>query len=250
MMLRIGLLCIFLVSSFSPKAAEILDFSAMVRGYVPLKDGQRLLLEDLILFPELLRPEDWNDAQFTVSPYKTGLYPASQDRYGNSIVRLELVKYGWLQRHLIQSGAAILSGYRPYEPEAYDQLKAAEADARNSRRGVWGRKEGLILQAAAIEGVQVNHAFHIVEGKVISAKVTTKGTFLNFGTDWKRDFSVLISPKNRGKFRKSGWKETELVNKWIRVRGQLRSYNGPFMEIQFPEQLEILEENQKAAGKS
>jgi len=66
-------------------------------------------------------------------------------------------------------------------------------------------------------------------------------TYINFGDDWKRDFTVAISSKYKVNFKGLDWKFLSLENKWIRIRGQLRTYNGPYMELYFPEQIEFLE---------
>jgi hypothetical protein len=63
---------------------------------------------------------------------------------------------------------------------------------------------------------------------------------LNFGPDYKTDFTVTIAPTEMRLFRREKIDPRELVGRTLRVRGWLGSYNGPEMELLTPSALETL----------
>jgi hypothetical protein len=64
--------------------------------------------------------------------------------------------------------------------------------------------------------------------------------FLNFGEDWREDFTVMIAPKRTDSFEDAGMDLLGLKGRWIRVRGWIESYNGPMIEATHPEQIEVM----------
>ena len=82
--------------------------------------------------------------------------------------------------------------------------------------------------------------FQIVEGVVKSADVRGGRAYLNFGADWRTDFTATISPADMKLFRASGIDPRRLAGKRVRVRGWIQSLNGPEIEIAEPEQIEVL----------
>ncbi|MEP3247083.1 MAG: OB-fold nucleic acid binding domain-containing protein [Sneathiella sp.] len=167
------------------------------------------------------------------------LYRVS-NRYGDKIGQIYTSSFGWLQEYWIRKGAAVWSGRGPYPPALRQTLLAAEQKARVNREGGWQHFK--VYAAENVADLEGRNGFQIVEGVVQAVRKTGSGTYLNFGLDWKTDFTASVSSRNRARFKKLDWKLSALENKWIRVRGIVRSYNGPFMEIVFPEQIEILEE--------
>ena len=75
------------------------------------------------------------------------------------------------------------------------------------------------------------------------AKVKAR-VYLNFGPDWRTDFTVTLQAKARRLFRKAGLEPLSLEGREIRVRGWLKKFNGPMIEATHPEQIEVL--NQEA----
>ncbi len=189
----------------------------------PGKGWEQVLEEKILLETENFPP-----------PYRVS------NRYGDKIGQIYTSSLGWLQEFWISKGAAVWSGRGPYPPGLKQILLAAEQRARVNREGGWKHFQVHAAENAGdIDGI---HGFQIVEGVVQAVRKTGSGTYLNFGLDWKTDFTASVSSQNRARFKKLDWKLSALENKWIRVRGIVRSYNGPFMEIVFPEQIEILKE--------
>jgi len=55
--------------------------------------------------------------------------------------------------------------------------------------------------------------------------------YLNFGDDYKSDFTATIPPDASSTFRRSKFDPLALEGKVIRVRGYLRDYNGPVIDL-------------------
>ena len=84
--------------------------------------------------------------------------------------------------------------------------------------------------------------FELVEGRVIDVAVVRKRVYLNFGADWRSDFTVTIAPRTRRLFEAEGIDPNAYEGRMLRVRGWVKSYNGPLIEATHPEQIEVLEE--------
>lgn len=161
------------------------------------------------------------------------------NRYGDLRGKIMMEPLGWMQKYWVEKGMAIVSGAGPSPKESHRQLLVAEEGARRSKRGVWKHKK--IILADDLRVLEARGGFQLVEGRVMEFKKIRGISYLNFGTDWKIDFTAAISSKNRANFKQTNWKFPDIVNKWVRVRGRVRSYNGPYMELIFPEQIEVLE---------
>ena len=82
--------------------------------------------------------------------------------------------------------------------------------------------------------------FQIVEGRVLKVAITRRRTYLNFGRDWKRDFTIVVEARFRRAFPERGKRLKKLEGKRVRVRGWLRWRNGPMLTATHPEQIEVL----------
>ncbi|MGN6515460.1 MAG: thermonuclease family protein, partial [Rhizomicrobium sp.] len=78
-----------------------------------------------------------------------------------------------------------------------------------------------------------------VEGRVESAAVKSRG-YLNFGDDWKNDFTATIAPDDMKAFRAAGIDLETYPGKIVRVRGVVEWHNGPEIEIASPSDIEVV----------
>jgi hypothetical protein len=85
-------------------------------------------------------------------------------------------------------------------------------------------------------------SFQIVEGRVVSAAIIKGRAYLNFGPNWRTDFTFSIAPRERRQFARSGIDLAALTGRRIRGRGWVTLRNGPMIELTHPAQLEILGE--------
>ena len=162
----------------------------------------------------------------------------STDRHGHLVAQVyDTTQNRWIQEEMLGSGMAMVYSLFPDGKAKLPDMLAKEREARTGKRGLWNHP---YFQIITPEGaVKHLNRFKLVEGRV--RQISDKGgrIFLNFGDDWKTDFSCLISRGDRRAFKQMDLKALE--GKVIRVRGWVYSYNGPMIDLKWPGQLEIIE---------
>jgi endonuclease YncB( thermonuclease family) len=157
-----------------------------------------------------------------------------KDRYG----RLKAQVFAgteWVQGALTRAGLMRAAAGENCAKE----LAAAEAEARTAHRGHWGDGNFAVLTLDELLGK--TGTFQIVEAPVQSVATKRSRAYLNFGDDWKTDFTVTVSPDDMKRFRAAHVNLRKLKGHRVRVRGWLQSYYGPEMEIAWPSAIEDLE---------
>ena len=76
---------------------------------------------------------------------------------------------------------------------------------------------------------------------MVTASVTRGRAFINFGADYRTDFTVTIEPEDMRTFRQAKFDVAALAGKRVRVRGWVEFYNGPEITIATPAAIEVLE---------
>lgn len=167
-------------------------------------------------------------------------YPGeTRDRYERAVAIVTLEDGTTLQRVLVSAGWARVYSW-PGETAGIEGLLALEAEAREAGRGLWAdpayriRTPDPNLLALDLDSVQ------IVEGRVISTAQVDGRTYLNFGFDYRSDFTVSIEAHDRRNFEAAGIDLLALEGAEVRVRGWVYAMNGPAITIDHPERLEIL----------
>jgi hypothetical protein len=74
---------------------------------------------------------------------------------------------------------------------------------------------------------------------VISVGERRERTYLNFGRDWSKDFSVTIPRRIWRVLKERGIDATTLQGREVRVRGIIEVRRGPTLELTVPETLEL-----------
>ena len=161
------------------------------------------------------------------------------DRHGRVLAHLHDSGGRWLQGELLRRGLARVYSFRDNRALVAEML-ALEGEARAAGRGIWGHPFYALRTADEAEAFV--GGFQLVVGRVLDAAVVRGRTYLNFGPDWRTDFTATIAPRDRRVFAAAGVDLTALEGRRVRVRGWLRSYNGPMIEVTHPEQIEVLEE--------
>ncbi len=159
------------------------------------------------------------------------------DRHGRLLAHLSDGAGQWIQGALLAAGMARVYTFADNRKRAAEML-ALEQDARTARRGIWDHRFYRVLDQAETS----DHAdsFQLVEGRVLDTALVRRRGYLNFGTDWRSDFTISISPRAMRRFKSAGPGLERYRNMRVRVRGWLKSYNGPMIEATHPEQIEIL----------
>ena len=144
----------------------------------------------------------------------------------------------WIEGQMAREGLAIVWP-SPSNPDLFDDLLKEETKARTEKHGLWG-ENGITIQTPETVKSHQN-SFQIIEGQVETTALTKKNLYLNFEPNWKEDFTIGVSPELQRAFAKKSVMLQSLKGRYIRVRGWVRNYNGPFIEIEQTGQLEILD---------
>ncbi|MEK9755356.1 MAG: thermonuclease family protein [Rhodospirillaceae bacterium] len=144
---------------------------------------------------------------------------ARMDRHGRHLAHLFLADGGWVQGRMLLDGMARVYTFADNRAFARAML-AREAEA------------GPLLCELG--------TFQLVEGKVLKADRVKGRIYLNFGANWRDDFTATLAPAVARMAKGAGLDAAGLDGRDVRVRGWLKSRNGPMIEITHPEQIEVL----------
>lgn len=198
---------------------------------VRLDDG-RIARLDGILAPAVVDPygreaqhylQSLLDAQPLTVPAD-----APVDPYNAPLIDQNLPDGRSLSRLMIEGGYARVY---PSLPGAA-ALLPAEDEARRANRGLWTHPFYKVTTPETADKI-LDH-YGIVEGKVLQTAQVKGKTYLNFGPDWKTDFTVEL---DRDTARQIDWKN--LGGKDIRVRGWIDWTFGPHILVTETAQLEL-----------
>jgi micrococcal nuclease len=158
------------------------------------------------------------------------------DRYGRLLAHLFREPDGlWVQGEMLSRGLARVYTFADNRALAHD-LFAHENEARQARRGIWALDYYAILTPENAGRALDQYA--LIEGRVVRAAEAHGSAYLNFGSDWKTDFTAVIRSAGLRVFAKEGIDVAAYQGRRIRVRGWVESWNGPMIEITHPEQIE------------
>jgi endonuclease YncB( thermonuclease family) len=144
-----------------------------------------------------------------------------------------------VQSLLLARGEALVSA-NITDKACAAELAAAEAAARQARRGIWANP-AVIKNAESPGDILARIGqFTVVEGKVLSVRQAGAVTYINFGRRWTRDFAVTISRRMVPAFEAAGISLKSLENKRIRVRGWVEARGGPRIEALRVGQIEVI----------
>jgi endonuclease YncB( thermonuclease family) len=166
-----------------------------------------------------------------------------RDRYGRLLAHVFVIRQDadqWIQQAFVAQGRALAISF-PDNKACARRLQHAEHRARKQGAGLW--KEGLFRVRDASDPASMqalSNTFQIVEGTVRDVAAKRKRIYINFGEDWRTDFTATIAPSDRDRFADSGINPADLAGRTVRVRGWLKQRNGPIIALTHPEQIEII----------
>lgn len=163
------------------------------------------------------------------------------DRHGRVLAHVDVEGGPWLQGEMLGRGMARVYTFADNRQRA-SELYARERTARAAGSGIWSQRYYRVRNAASDvkELAQSEGTFQLVEGRVLDIGETQQRTYLNFGEDHREDFTVTVPSKARALFRSAGLGLAGLRGRDVRVRGWLKWLNGPMIEINHPEPIEVL----------
>lgn len=158
------------------------------------------------------------------------------DRYGRILAHLFLEDGTWVQGEMLKRGMARLYSFadnRSIIPE----MRSEEKSARLKNAGIWGL-DFYKIKPQETSGRHTN-SFQVISGRIIDVATVRSNTYLNFGEDYKTDFTIVVPGRVKRMFDQQDINLSDLEGKTIFVRGWLKYYNGPSIDLTHPEQLEI-----------
>jgi endonuclease YncB( thermonuclease family) len=162
------------------------------------------------------------------------------DRYGRQPAFVFLAgSEAPVQSLLLAQGYALVSA-GVTDKACASVLMAAEAEARQAKRGTWADPAAIKNAESPGDILAGIGRFTLVEGKILSVRQAGATTYLNFGRNWTRDFAVTISRRMLPAFEAAGITLKSLENRQIRVRGWVESRGGPRIEVLRVGQIELL----------
>lgn len=175
-----------------------------------------------------------------------------KNRYGQILahaVLLDGMRPKWLQYELVARGLARAYSF-PDNRACMRQLLQAEEKARKAQQGIWHTKHAFAVRQASRPQTLYRYInrFEIIEGEIVKVGQTRKSVYLNFGRNWRKDFTVMIGARDKKRFTRAGIDFDKLAGQRVRVRGWLESWNGPMLKLTHPEQLERLQDAGKAGA--
>ena len=173
---------------------------------------------------------------------------AAKDRYGRLLANVYVKEDGgriWVQGKLVSDGHARAYGL-PRNFPCLSSLVKREREARYLERGLWKLSVYRVREASkTIDLRRLRSTYQVVEGVVANVARVRGATYLNFGVDWRTDFTVTVPSAAVATEFSSRETLTALEGKRIRVRGWIEQRNGPQIEVTHPDAIEILEDGSK-----
>ncbi len=228
-------------------------------------DGETLLLDDgqevrligaLAPKPEML-PVDgpgWPAAQDALQALQALIHDQTitlryegrrHDRYGRILAQVFVADGGtgvWVQERLVADGHA--RAYTlPGNTSCLGGLIKAERAARVAERGLWQRETYRVRSADDVEALlKLVGRFVVVEGRVAEVTRAQRTTYINFGTDWRRDFTANLPTAVVTDGSEAATRVDAFAGKRVRVRGWIERRNGPMIGLSSLDEIEVLEE--------
>lgn len=165
-----------------------------------------------------------------------------RDRYDRALAQIHTlnpdgVEDIWVQNELVRLGLARVYTW-PDEQIDAGMLYASEVLARAQNRGLW------VDPTYSVRGPEPNalaqdvDSLQLVEGIVTSTADIRGRAYLNFGADYRSDFTIAVAKKHRKRFKTVD--PVSLEGARVRVRGWIELTNGPMIWASHPARIEIL----------
>jgi micrococcal nuclease len=165
------------------------------------------------------------------------------DRYGRLLAHAFIMRDGerlWVQGELLRHGHARAYGL-PGNFTCMTELLAHERIARDDGTGLWANSAYRVRNAdRSRDLMRLRNSYQIVEGVVREAADVRGHIYLNFGDNWRNDFTAGIAASVYRDDQAWHNELKGLTGKRVRVRGWIERRNGPFIEVADRGQIEVI----------
>jgi endonuclease YncB( thermonuclease family) len=155
------------------------------------------------------------------------------DRYGRTLSYM-VCRGLEVNRTMIAEGFASVMIYPPNDSRK-DELLSAQREAQAAGRGIWAG--GIVPADTAAKHM---NELRVIRGRVERVGLQKSMIYLNFGKDYKTDFTVGIRRRDWPLFASVGMVDARAFEgKEISVTGRIRERNGPYVDVTIPEQIAV-----------
>lgn len=234
--------CLPPVEIAGAQAARVQDHGVLV-----LRDGRSIKLEGLLWpagepdgAPAAIRRQAIAGLRQLVAGRALAVRTRApkRDRYDRLRAQVALADGTWVQRAILLQGLARASP-APDRADCIRELYAVEAQARAAHRGLWAYPAYAVRTPESLRWHDLG-TFQLVEGAVQNVAVRGSRAYLNFGRNWRTDFTVTIPPDDMKTFRADSIDPYGYAGKRVRVRGWIDRLNGYEIEAASPAQIELV----------
>lgn len=165
-----------------------------------------------------------------------------RDRYDRALAQLHLLtpegaEDFWVQAEMVRLGLARVYTW-PDEQIDFEALYRLEQEARSRGRGLWSHADYSVQGPEPNALAQKVDSLQLVEGIITSTADVRGRVYLNFGADYRTDFTVTVAKAHRKRFQ--AYDPVDLEGARIRVRGWIELINGPMIWASHPARIEVL----------
>jgi micrococcal nuclease len=177
-----------------------------------------------------------------------------EDRYGRLQAHAYLIEGAqrrWVQGQMLAQGLA-----RAYASASNrvctGELLAAEQSAREMGRGLWSDAAYQVRRADETNQLpRYRSTFQIVEGRIVRVALVRGTIHLNFGRNWRREFSVSLRSADRVLLGPFANDPKALEGRHVRARGWVGVRNDvPTMDLSISGNLEVMANSGGEPGQS
>ncbi|MFH1407113.1 MAG: thermonuclease family protein [Candidatus Omnitrophota bacterium] len=166
-----------------------------------------------------------------------------KDKYGRLLAYC-FVGDTFVNAKLVEEGLAILYTAPPNVKYA-DLFVSLQKKARENKKGIWHEEKTITTK----EANKYIGRIKTVEGKILAVNDSKKVIYLNFGKNYKTDFTAVIFKNDLSMFTKEGINPKKAYkDKCVRVTGLIKEYNGPEIIVRHPSAIEVMDNVYKCKG--
>jgi len=169
---------------------------------------------------------------------------SAPDRYGRR--RGYVFAGGQSVETMLLAAGLAEARWRPGEEACFASFAAVEDQAIAAGRGIWALPAFRPLAANDPSLAAENGLYRLVEGRVDSVGYGSRMIFLDFGRDFRRDFTVMVPQAVAAEMAAAGQPADTLVGRFVRVRGVIEETGGAAVRLNDAAELEVVDANHGA----